>query len=281
MNEEAPAYFLYVRDLLKERSGLVVTAQKLYLLETRLLPLVHRYGYHSIDDMISTLQSSHNESLAVDIAEAMNTHESLFFRDVKPFEFFQSTIIPELLQRRAAKKSFRIWCAACSTGQEPLSLAMVLAEEAERLKGWNVEIVATDVSHSVLKKAKEGRFSQFEVQRGLPVQKLLKHFIQEGDTWKVNNDLLQKIQFKHLNLLDAPYRLGKFDMMFCRNVLIYFDLKTKSQVMTHLSKCVEDDGILFLGSSESTIGITDEFCPVRAGQGVYKLANDQPSLMEG
>lgn len=276
----APAYFSFVRDMLMSRSGLVVTPEKMYLLETRLLPVAHRHGFKNIDAMISELKSRHNESLATDIMEAMNTHESLFFRDHSPFKLFQEVIFPELLIRRKAKKSIRIWCAACSSGQEPYSLAMILDEEAQRLQGWKTEIVATDISNSVLSRAAQGTFSQFEVQRGLPVKKLIQHFTQEDESWRISQNIRDMIQFRQFNLLESRYLLGKFDVVFCRNVLIYFDLETKATVMAKISTCLEEDGVLFLGSSESTIGITQDFWPVKAGRGVYKHTDSCASIAE-
>jgi chemotaxis protein methyltransferase CheR len=189
-------------------------------------------------------------------------------------------VLPELLYRRKDKKSFRIWCAACSSGQEPYSLAMILAEEAERLKGWKPEIIATDISSTVLVRAAEGRFTQFEVQRGLPVTKLIEHFTQEDEFWQINSNIRDMVQFRQFNLLEPTYRLGNFDVVFCRNVLIYFDLETKTSVMSKISKSMADDAVLFLGSSESTIGITKDFWPVKAGRGVYKHMDGPSSLAE-
>jgi len=275
-----PNQFDFVRDLLMDRSGLVITFEKMYLLETRLMPVAHRHGFKNIGTLVGHLMASFNESLAIDIIEAMNTHESLFFRDSAPFSMFQEVILPELLERRKNKKSFRVWCAACSSGQEPYSLAMILAEEAARLSGWRPEIIATDISHTVLARAAEGRYTQFEVQRGLPVTKLIKYFKQDEETWQINSDIRDMVQFRQFNLLESSYKLGDFDVVFCRNVLIYFDLETKTTVMTKISKSLAEDGVLFLGSSESTIGITKDFWPVKAGRGVYKHTDACPSLAE-
>ncbi|MBL4748315.1 MAG: protein-glutamate O-methyltransferase CheR [Magnetovibrio sp.] len=277
---QPPSYYPFIRDMLMDRSGLVVTPEKVYLLETRLLPVAHHYGFKDIGEMISELKSRHNESLAVAVTEAMNTHESLFFRDITPFSLFKDILLPEILERRKNQKKFRIWCAACSSGQEPYSIAMVLNEVSERLVGWQPEIIATDISNSVLARAAEGRYSQFEMQRGLPVAKLIKHFTQENECWRINSNIRDMVQFSQLNLLDHKYSLGDFDIIFCRNVLIYFDLATKTKVMSKMNKCLVDDGVLFLGSSESTIGITKDFWPVKAGHGVYKHTDGLPSLAE-
>ena len=208
----ASGYFEFIRDFLKDHSGLVVTPDKMYLLETRLSPLTHKHGYGSIDEMVDVVRANPNHPLAIEISEAMNTHESLFFRDREPFEIFRKTILPELLKRRSSQRTFRIWCAACSSGQEPYSLAMILDEMADELQGWRPEIVATDISRSVLDRAQEGLFSQFEVQRGLPVQMLMKYFKQHGEYWQVSPDIRGKVTFRQQNLLKNMQRNGLIDM---------------------------------------------------------------------
>ncbi|MCW8914556.1 MAG: protein-glutamate O-methyltransferase CheR [Magnetovibrio sp.] len=273
-------YFDFIRDFLKEHSGLVVTPDKMYLLETRLNPLARKLGYSSIDEMIGVLQNNPNDPIGIDVSEAMNTHESLFFRDNAPFELFKTTLLPELLKRRADKRKFRVWCAACSSGQEPYSLAMVLDELSGKLGGWRPEIVATDISKSVLQRAANGLYSQFEVQRGLPVQLLVKYFTQKDENWRLNDNIRNMITFREFNLLDDPKVLGTFDIIMCRNVLIYFDIATKSRVLGSISRVLADDGVLFLGSAESTMGLTEEFWPVKAGRGVYKHTNGPASIAE-
>lgn len=275
-----PEHFQFISTLLKDRSGLVVTREKLYLLETRLLPVAHRLGCKTIEDLIDLYRTNRDEAVAVAITEAMNTHESLFFRDSAPFELFKTKIVPQLVKRRAAKKTFRVWCAACSSGQEPYSLAMVLDEMSAMLQGWRAEIIATDISHAVLQHAAQGVFTQFEVQRGLPVQMLVKHFDQEGDNWRLSPRIRERVRFQHLNLLQDFKGLGAFDVVFCRNVLIYFDVPTKAQVMEKIAGVLADDGVLILGSAESTIGITEQFWPVQAGRGVYKHTKGPACLIE-
>lgn len=275
-----PERFEFIRCLLRDRSGLVVTIEKMYLLETRLLPVARRHGCKDISELIDLYRERRDESVAVDIVEAMNTHESLFFRDRSPFDLFKSHIVPELLKRRAAKKSFRVWCAACSSGQEPYSLAMVLDDMQAQLQGWRAEIIATDISHSVLDRAAQGLYTQFEVQRGLPVQYLMKHFNQEGESWRLSTDIRDRVRFQHFNLLGSAKGLGTFDVVFCRNVLIYFDVPTKGTVLDSIAGTMAKDGVLFLGSAESTIGITDKFWPVEAGRGVYKHTGSAASLTE-
>lgn len=276
-----PDQFEYISMLLRDRSGLVVTRDKMYLLETRLMPIARTHHCRNLDELVALCQDGAlRDAIVLDICEAMNTHESLFFRDVKPFELFCERIVPELLKRRAAKKSIRIWCAACSTGQEPYSLAMALDGMAQQLQGWRVDIIATDISHSVLKRAKAGAFSQFEVQRGLPVQMLVKHFTQDGEVWRLSEAIRKMVTFQHFNLLDDPRGLGKFDVVFCRNVLIYFDVPTKGKVMDAIAGVLAEDGVMFLGSSESTMGITEKLWPVQAGRGVYKHTNGPACIAE-
>lgn len=276
----APGYFEYLRDFLKQDSGLIVTPEKMYLLETRLMPLARSHGFDNLADLVAKLQRHPDKALLVKISEAMNTHESLFFRDQAPFKLFQDVILDQLIQRRATEKRFRIWCAACSTGQEPYSLAMALREEAAKLNGWQAEIVATDISHSVLERAQEGLYSQFEVQRGLPVTMLVKHFTQDGEYWRLNQDIRDMVTFKPFNLLDSPKALGPFDIVMCRNVLIYFDVETKRKVLSSVSNVLREDGVLFLGSAESTMGLSDDFWPVEAGRGVYRHHDCTSSIAE-
>ena len=181
----------------------------------------------------------------------------------------RQTVIPELLQARAGRRSLRIWCAASSTGQEPYSIAMVLKEFAPQLSGWKVEIVATDLSLGVLEKARAGIFSQFEVQRGLPIQLLVRHFRQVGELWQLNADIRAMVQHRQLNLMQDFSHLGTFDVIFCRNVLIYFDHDTKIGVFNRLAKSLEPDGVLALGAAESVVGMTDAFKPYPERRGLY------------
>ncbi|MFC1673430.1 CheR family methyltransferase [Pseudomonadota bacterium] len=275
-----PDEFEFLRTFLKDHSGLVVTPDKMYLIETRLMPVARKHGYNNIAELVGAHRERGDQSIATDISEAMNTHESLFFRDNTPFELFETTLLPALLQRRQEKKKFRVWCAACSSGQEPYSLAMMFNENAAKLQGWRPEIIATDISHAVLDRAAEGVYSQFEVQRGLPVKYLVKYFKQDGEYWQLNTDVRDMVKFQHFNLMKDPRTLGSFDVVFCRNVLIYFDVETKSLVMDGIQRVLAKDGVLFLGSAESTIGITEAFWPVKAGRGVYKHTDGPACLME-
>ena len=210
------------------------------------------------------------EQLTTQVVEAMTTNETFFFRDKMPFDHLRD-ILPSLIASRANRRSLRIWSAASSTGQEPYSIAMCLREYGAALSGWRIEIVATDISQDVLEKARAGLYSQFEVQRGLPIQLLLKYFTQLGEFWQLSADIRGMVQHRQLNLLQDFSHLGKFDVIFCRNVLIYFDQDTKVSVFERLAKVLEPDGVLVLGAAESVVGITDAFRPSQERRGLYQL----------
>jgi chemotaxis protein methyltransferase CheR len=264
-----PTEYEYLRKFLKENSGLDLSADKQYLIESRLLPLARKAGLSGINDLVQKLQSGSRE-LITNVIEAMTTNETFFFRDKVPFDHFRETIMPEVIKARAGRRSVRIWCAAGSTGQEPYSLAMCLKEMGAALTGWRVEIIATDLSQEVLEKAKAGIYSQFEVQRGLPIQMLMKYFKQTGETWQINPELRAMIQHRQLNLLHDFGQLGTFDVIFCRNVLIYFDQDTKINIFNRLARQIEPDGFMVLGAAETVVGLTDTFRPIPEKRGLYK-----------
>jgi chemotaxis protein methyltransferase CheR len=264
-----PLDYEFLRKLLKERSGLDLSADKQYLVESRLVPLARKAGLPGIPELVQTMKGG-AEKLTVDVVEAMTTNETFFFRDKVPFDHLRDTILPLMMQSRANRKTLRIWSAACSTGQEPYSIAMCLKEKAAQLAGWRFEIVGTDLSQEVLEKSKAGIYSQFEVQRGLPIQLLVKYFTQIGELWQISSDIRGMVQHKQLNLLQDFSHLGKFDVIFCRNVLIYFDQDTKVNIFERMSKVIEPDGMLMLGAAESVVGITDAFRPVADKRGLYQ-----------
>jgi chemotaxis protein methyltransferase CheR len=259
----------YLRKLLKERSGLVLSADKQYLVESRLLPLARKISAANLTDLVLKLKAPGAESLIADVVEAMTTNESFFFRDKIPFEHFREFMVPNLLKTRAAQRRLRIWCAAASTGQEPYSLAMILKEMSAQLAGWRTEIIATDLSNEVLEKARAGLYSQFEVQRGLPIQMLMKYFNQAGETWQISPEIKAMVQYRSLNLLGDFNHLGHFDIVFCRNVLIYFDQPTKVDVLERIARVTDAEGYLVLGAAETVVGLTEVFKPNTARRGVY------------
>jgi chemotaxis protein methyltransferase CheR len=264
-----PQDYEYLRKLLKERSGLDLSADKQYLVESRLMPLARKAGLGGIPELAQKMKGGAT-ALTSEVVEAMTTNETFFFRDKIPFDHLRETVLPALIQARAARRSIRIWCAACSTGQEPYSIAMVLKEMGAALSGWRTEIVATDLSLGVLEKSKAGLFSQFEVQRGLPIQLLVKYFTQQGELWQLNADIRAMVQHKQLNLLQDLSHLGAFDVIFCRNVLIYFDQDTKANIFNRLARMLEADGVLALGAAESVVGISDAFKPYPDRRGLYR-----------
>ena len=264
-----PTDYDFLRKLLKERSGLTLSADKQYLIESRLLPLARKAALPSLTELVQKLRGRDAEKLIADVVEAMTTNESFFFRDKLPFEHFQNFIMPALLATRASQKRIRIWCAAASTGQEPYSLAMVLKEMGKQIEGFRIEIIGTDLSTEVLEKAKSGIYSQFEVQRGLPINLLVKNFTQAGEMWQLASDVRAMVQFRPLNLLRDFSYLGMMDVIFCRNVLIYFDQATKTDVIDRLAKLTAPDGFLSLGAAETVIGLTDSFKAVTGRRGIY------------
>lgn len=263
-----PDEFDYVAKMLKDRSGLIITPDKSYLLESRLTPVARKRGLKGLDELVSGLRTA-GEDLLREITEAMTTNESFFFRDIKPFDQFRTMVLPFMLNARAARKSVRIWSAACSSGQEAYSLAMLLKEESARLAGWKIEIVGTDISNEMLDKARSGLYSQFEVQRGLPIQLLVKYFKKTNELWQIDPSLRAMVQFREFNLLHDLKSLGQFDVVFCRNVLIYFDQPTKTRVLDNISQTMPDDAFLYLGGAETVLGISDRFKPVPDQRGIY------------
>ncbi len=273
-----PEDFKFLCDLVKDRSGLTLTEDKGYLLESRLMPLARRHDLGGLEGLANELRTKRDEKLIVEVTEAMTTNESFFFRDKKPFDLFRDNVLPEFIKNRAAKKEFRLWCAAASSGQEPYSLAMIMKEAAAKLSGWKIGIVGTDISKDILEKARNGVYSQFEVQRGLPIQLLMKHFDKHEDMWQIKPDLRSMIEYKYFNLLESLAPLGQFDVVFCRNVLIYFDQETKGKVMAQIASLMPKDGLLFLGGAETVLGITDKFQPVKGFRGVYCLTGGSVSF---
>jgi len=267
----AADFGLFAR-LLKDGSGLVMTEDKAYLIESRLVGVAHRHGFASVADLTRALQKKADKALVREIVEAMTTNESSFFRDMKPFEQFRAIVLPTLIKARAASRTLRIWSAACAAGQEPYSLAMILDEERARLAGWHVSLVATDISGEMIERAKAGNYSQFEVQRGLPLKYLVRHMEPEADRWQLKPEIRRMVEFRVANLLDDLSLLGRFDMILCRNVLLYFDQPTKAALLERLSWQLRPDGFLALGGAETTLGVTDRFEPVPQQRGLYRLA---------
>jgi chemotaxis protein methyltransferase CheR len=264
----SPHDYEFLCKLLKDQSGLALAGDKQYLVESRLVPLARKAGFASIADLVAKLKDG-GDRLAVEVVHAMTTNESFFFRDKIPFDHFRDTIMPALLQSRAAERRIRIWCAAASTGQEPYSLAILLKEMKDKIGDWRIEILGTDLATPVLEKAKAGLYTQFEVQRGLPIQLLVKYFAQIGEMWQIAADIRAMVQYRPLNLLSDFSNLGAFDLVFCRNVLIYFDQDTKVSVLNRLARVTAPHGYLVLGAAETVVGLSDAFKPVPDRRGLY------------
>ena len=265
--------------LVRKESGLVLSEEKAYLLESRLMPVARKWKLADLDALADAAKQAGSTEMVREIVDAMTTNESFFFRDITPFDQFRDFVLPKLLESRADKKQIRIWSAACSNGQEPYSLAIILKEAGAKLSGWRVDIVATDLSREVLARAKAGVYSQFEVQRGLPITLLVKYFKQDGDKWRIDPALRAMVSFQEFNLLDDVRSLGHFDIVFCRNVLIYFDQPTKTMVLDRISSILAPDGHLVLGGAETVLGMSDKFVSIKGQRGIYEQGAGAPVVM--
>jgi chemotaxis protein methyltransferase CheR len=259
-------------EFLRRSSGLIMEQSKRYLVESRVMPIVRRERLSGLDELMVVLQKGQNPKLAKDVIEAMTINETYFFRDKAPFDQFRNVMLPKLIATRQNEKRIRIWSAAASTGQEAYSLAMIIDECAAKIPGWKIEIVGTDLSDGVLDKARKGIYSQFEVQRGLPTPMLLRHFNQIGDAWQISEQMRSKVTFRQLNLLSDYASLGRFDVIYCRNVLIYFDAPRKTDILMRLSRQLTPDGFLLLGASESLIGLKTDLVAMPDNRAVYTRA---------
>lgn len=253
----APTDFDYVSGLVRDRSAIVLEPGKEYLVETRLEPVAQRVGFAGLKELIAAARTGgvSGNPLQAKIVDALTTNETLFFRDFHPFEALRKVIVPELIQLRGTERTLTIWSAACSTGQEPYSLAMLLRENFPQLATWRIEIVATDLSETVLNRAREGVFSQLEVNRGLPALYLVKYFTKQGDAWKIKDSIKSMVQFRPLNLIESWPGFRRFDLVFLRNVLIYFDVDVRKQILARVRECILPHGTLFLGTAETTLSL--------------------------
>jgi chemotaxis protein methyltransferase CheR len=262
--------------LVRERSGLILGPEKAYLIRGRLDPVAQAEGLGDAAELLARLARDAPEALVLKSVTALATHESSFFRDVAPFEVLASQVLPDLIAARGARRTLRIWCAACSSGQEPYSVAVVLKEFGERLAGWRIEIVATDFSEPILAKAKAGLYSDFEVRRGLSPQRLERWFEPLDAEWRIRPELRSMVSFRHHNLLHGTAGLGVFDIILCRNVLIYFDQDRKRQVLEDVGRALAPDGAMFLGTAETILGVSCGLEPVPGGRGLCRKAAIPP-----
>ena len=269
--------FEYLCNTVKERSGIVLTPEKAYLVDNRLAPIARQTDHADVPALLATLHAKKDEDLLREVTDALTTNESFFFRDQKPFDAFRDVMLPHIFEANANKRSLRIWCAACSSGQEPYSLAMIVRDQAAKMDGWNIDIVGTDISHTILDRAKEGAYTQFEVQRGLPAKYLVQYFKKDNDLWTIADELKEMVTYRFFNLLDDPVALGNFDIVFCRNVLIYFDPETKTKVLDGIAKSMATSGFLSLGAAETIFGLTDAFTSEPDRSGIYRKAPGEPN----
>ncbi len=265
--------FQALQKLLQDRAGMSLTSDKLYLVGSRLQPVAQKLGLRSVIELLTEIRTRPREHMITAVIEAMVTHESLFFRDEKPFEQLASVVLPNLARARAAQKTIRVWCAACSSGQEPYSIAIQMLESFPHLIGWRLEIVGTDISDPILEKARAGIYTSFEVKRGLTPARLDRHFVKRADdTYAVSDAVRRMVTFRRHNLIETAAHLGVFDVVFLRNVLIYFETPTKTRVLDHIAQVMARDGALFLGSADTIIGVTSKFTGAPSERGLYRLA---------
>lgn len=245
----------FLRDLVARHSGNVIAPRQVYMLEQRLAPLAQSRGLNDVTNLVTELRRSPSPALSTQVAEAVTVNETSFFRDPHVFQGLESGILPEIVNRNRVNKEIRIWCAACSSGQEPYTIAMVLRESFPHLSDWRIKITATDLSEDMLRRCRAGDYSQLEVNRGLPVKKLVRFFERSGTSWRVKDELRNMIEYRRLNLTQPWPYLGQFDIVFIRNVLIYFDQETKRDILTRMRSVMKPNSYLFIGSAETIIGL--------------------------
>ena len=268
--------FNFVREVVRAESAIVLEPGKEYLVESRLLPLARQGGYADVDAYVAELSTRRNSSSLKQVVEALTTNETSWFRDSDPFTALRQSIFPTLAKTRS-NREIRVWAAACSSGQEPYSILMT-AQDTPELAGWKIDMLATDLSQEMLDRAKAGEYSQLEVNRGLPATTMVRHFERCGLNWRINPALGAQVQFRQLNLVRPFPPMGKFDIVFLRNVLIYFDLATKRDILRRVRQVMAPDGHLFLGAAEMTMGVDDAWERVPAGRSsVYKVREEQPT----
>jgi chemotaxis protein methyltransferase CheR len=267
--------FTYLANVLHRRAGIILAEKKTHMIETRLMPVVRRFGFRDLCSLLKELHYGH-EALVQAVIEAMTTNDSAFFRDRKTFEEFRDIVLPALKDARSETKQIRIWCAACAAGQEPYSIAMVLDDAKLVDEGWTITLIATDIHSQMIARAQEGIYSQFEVQRGLPIRRLVSNFQQEGANWRISDHLRRMVTFRTFNLLDSYGWLPDCDVVFCRNVLMYFDLKTRASVFDRIGEILAPDGALLVGPAESTDGYALGYVPADGAPGLFYKSKPAP-----
>ncbi len=265
-----PKNYKFLLEHVYSHAGIVLEGDKHYLFECRLAPIVRQLGLESIDDLCSLIQSSHLPDVGHRVVEAMTTNETYFFRDPSHYDAIRTVLLPRLIKERRDTKKLRFWSAAASTGQEAYSLAMILLEEG--LNDWNIQILGTDFSSQALERARSGKYKQIEVNRGLPAPLLIKHFRRSGTVWQLDDRVCRMVSFETIDLRDSMRALGPFDLVFCRNVMIYFDAETKMNILKELHGTLFRGGWLLLGGIETAFGIEEYFERVTAGNATVYAA---------
>jgi chemotaxis protein methyltransferase CheR len=263
--------FELIADILKERSGFTLAREKAYLLESRLSTVARKWKFKGFEELAVTAREGRDEALLSDIVQAVTITETHFFRDRTPFFQFRDLVLPHLLQQRAEARSLRIWSAGCSSGQEAYSLAMMLEDRREDLAGWTFEIVGTDLSIDMLARAKQGLYTQLEVQRGLPIDYLVRYFEQENDRWRLHEPVRKMTKFQPFNLLDDMSSLGRFDVVFCRYVLGGLGSDVLGNVLEGITDRLNDDGVLCVGFDEMGVCMNERLQPIPGARGLYGL----------
>jgi chemotaxis protein methyltransferase CheR len=268
----SPPDFQFVSQLVRQRSAIVLEVEKSYLLEARLTPLARAEGFASLEALIGQMRAQPFNGLHRKVVEAMTTNETSFFRDMHPFEALKKVVIPEVMKERGGQRQLNIWCAACSSGQEPYTVAMTILDAFPQLSTWSVKLLGTDLSGEMVAKSRAGKYGQIEVNRGLPAPLLLKYFEKKGMEWHVKPEVQRFTEFRELNLIEPWGTLPMMDVVFLRNVLIYFDVDTKRAILNNVRKVLHPWGYLFLGGAETTINLGDTFERVQFDKaGCYRL----------
>jgi chemotaxis protein methyltransferase CheR len=277
---DAQAYSI-LSNILEKHTGQTVLANRHWRIDMALKPLMRRNSVPDLQTLAALVEIDADPKLTRACVEAMVNNETSFFRDQPNFALLTGPVLDNMREHRMASKKLRIWSAACSTGQEPYSLAISILENAEKWRGWNIQILATDVSMSALAQAKEGRYSQFEIQRGLPVMQMLRHFEQDGEEWVVKDALRKMVTFTEHNMLSPSRHFGRFDVICCRNVLMYLSDEKRVQILESIAPLLEKDGLLMLGAAETVIGQTQKFRASKEFRGFYEasLAADRSAHM--
>lgn len=259
----------FIKNLVYKRSAIVLDGDKTYLIEARLGPLARAEGFKSIDALVDRLRAQPADGLHSKVVEAMTTNETTFFRDQHPFDALRDDIIPTLRKSRQDKRSLAIWSAACSTGQEAHSIGMIFKEKFPELDSWQIKMLGTDLCNAALVRARAAKYMQIEVNRGLPAPLLLKYFTRDGADWQLKDSIRGMVEYRWMNLIDPWPKLPVFDVIFLRNVLIYFDVPTKRTILARMKQVLAPDGYLFLGGAETTLRIDDDFERIQCGKSVF------------